>query len=123
MLVRAIKNNQDMASREWVFCRGLSAYKKEQSAVSQGIKSALLEFQNDCYFALQNGIDWLTRLGSKNQKELLDNDIIITIQNRWGVVNVTDFKSSVLERAYSCSCNVYTIFSQDAYLFEFTQNI
>ena len=123
MIVRAIKNNEDMARRAWVFCRGLTAYKKEQPAVSQIIKSSLLEFKNDCYFALQNGIDWLTRLGSKNQKELLDSDIQQTIQNQWGVLNIKDFQSIVLERAYSCTCNVYTIFSEDAYLFNFSTNI
>lgn len=123
MLVRAIKNNEDMAQRAWVFCRGLSAYKKEQTAISQIIKSSLLEFQNDCYFALQNGIDWLTRLGAKNQKELLDGDIQNIIQNCWGVLSVQNFQSSVMERAYSCSCDVYTVFSQDAYTFNFSNSI
>lgn len=123
MLVRAISNNEDSSAREWVFCRGLSAYKNEQKAIEQDIKSALLEFKNDCFFALQNGIDWVTRIGRKNQQEQLDNDIITVIENRYGVVGVRDFQSVVLDRAYSCSCNVYTIFSEDAYLFEFTQGI
>ena len=123
MIVRKIKNNQDMSGREWVFCRGLTAYIKEQHAIEQDIKSALLEFKNDCFFALQNGIDWLERLGSRNQKELLDNDVLEIIQNRFGVVSVQDFNSVVTERAYSCSCNVYTIFSEDAFLFEFTQGV
>ena len=118
MLVRAIFNNQDSGSREWVFCRGYGAYKQNQSALEQAIKSNLLEFKNDCFFALQNGIDWRTRLGSLNQKDLLDEDIVTTIQNRTGVLAVQNFKSSVIERAYSCSCEVYTIYSQDAYLFE-----
>lgn len=123
MLVRAISNNQDSSSREWVFCRGLSAYKNGQKAIEQDIKSSLLEFQDDCFFALQNGIDWLERLGSKNQKETLDNDIITVIESRYGVVSVQNFQSVVTERAYSCSCNVYTIFSEDAFLFEFSQGV
>ena len=123
MITRAIKNNQDSSRRVWVFCRGLSAYKKEQKSIEQDIKSALLEFKNDCFWALQNGIDWLTRLGSKNQKELLDNDIVSTIQNRFGVISVQDFQSNVLERSYSCQCNVYTIFSQDSFLCTFSTSI
>ena len=123
MLVRAISNNQDSSSREWVFCRGLTAYKNGQKAIEQDVKSALLEFQDNCFFALQNGIDWLTRLGSKNQKELLDEDIVNVIQSRYGVLSVQDFQSIVTDRVYSCTCNIYTIFSQDAYLFEFTQRI
>lgn len=123
MLVRAISNNQDSSSREWVFCRGYSAYKNGQKAIEQDIKSALLEFQDDCFFALQNGIDWLTRLGAKNQKELLDTDIVTTIENRYGVLSVQNFYSVVTDRAYSCTASVYTIFSEDAFLFEFTQGI
>lgn len=123
MIVRAISNNQESSSREWVFCRGLSAYKTGQKAIEQGIKSDLLEFQDDCFFALQNGIDWLERLGSKNQQELLDKDVINIISNRYGVVSVQDYQSIVTDRAYSSSCNVYTIFSEDAFLFEFSQGI
>lgn len=122
MIVRAIKNNQEMSKRAWVFCRGFSAYKKKQNAISQGIKSALLEFQNDCYFALLSGIDWRARLGMRNQKNLLDNDIVNIISNRWGVVNVQDFASAVVERSYNCSCNVYTVFSSEPYKFDFAQS-
>ena len=123
MLVRTISNNQDSSSREWVFCRGLSAYKSGQVAIEQDIKSALLEFENDCFFALQNGIDWLQRLGAKNQKEQLDEDIVNIISKRYGVISVQDFQSIVTDRAYSSTCNVYTIFSENAYLFEFTQTV
>ena len=123
MLVRVIKNNEDMSKRAWVFCRGYSAYKNEKPAIAQIINSSLLEFQNDCYFALQNGIDWITRLGAKNQKSLLDNDIQNIIQNCWGVLSVQDFQSLVIERSYSCTCNVYTVFSEDAYSFNFSNSI
>lgn len=123
MIVRAIKNNEDNSSREWVFCRGLTAYKTEQKAIEQDVKSALLEFKNDCFWALQSGIDWLTRLGSKNQKELLDNEIIDIIKNRYGVIKVENFESAIVERAYNSTCNIYTIFSEKSLLLEFTQNI
>lgn len=123
MIVRAVKNNKDMAKRVWVFCRGTSAYKTSQNATEQIVKSSLLEFKNDCYWALNSGIDWVTRLGYKNQKDLLDADIKETILNCWGVLNLQDFQSSVLERAYSCSCDVYTIFSEDALKFTFSNSI
>jgi len=123
MITRAIKNNQDSTRRVWVFCRGLSAYKKEQKSIEQDIKSALLEFKYDCFWALQNGIDWITRLGSKNQKELLDKDIQETIQNRFGVVSVQDFYSNVTDRTYACQCNVFTIYTENSYLFTFSNSI
>lgn len=123
MLVRVIKNNEDMSKRVWVFCRGYSAYKNKQPAIAQIVKSSLLEFKNDCYFALQSGIDWVTRLGAKNQKDLLDNDVQRIIQNRWGVLSVQNFQSSIVERAYSSTCNIYTVFSEDAYSFNFSNSI
>lgn len=123
MLERAIKNNKDQSSRVWVFCRGLTAYKKGRAAIEQDIKSALLEFKYDCYFALQSGIDWLLRLGSKNQKELLDDDIIKVIQGRFGVISVQNFDSVVIDRSYTFKCDVFTVFSEDSFLFEFSTTI
>lgn len=123
MITRAITNNNDNSKRTWVFCRGLSAYKKGQAARVQDIKSALLEFKYDCYWALQSGIDWLLRLGTTNQKELLDEDIVNIISNRYGVVSVQNFYSVVIDRTYTCKCDVYTIFSEDSALFEFSTSI
>ena len=123
MLVRAISNNQDSSSRTWVFGRGYSAYKGGQSAVAQDIKSALLEFENDCYWALQNGIDWLTRLGFHNQKEALDNDVINTIQSRSGVIAVQNFESQVIDRNYFAQCQVISIYSENPINFSFNQGV
>ncbi len=123
MLIRAISNNQDSSSRNWVFGRGYSSYKSGQSAVAQDIKSALLEFENDCYWALQNGIDWLTRLGFHNQKEALDNDVINTIQSRSGVIAVQNFESQVIDRSYSVQCQVISIYSENPINFSFNQGV
>lgn len=123
MLVRTISNNQDSSSRNWVFGRGYSSYKSGQSAVAQDIKSALLEFENDCYWALQNGIDWLTRLGFHNQKEALDNDVINTIQNRSGVIAVQNFESQVIDRSYFAQCQVISIYSENPINFSFNQGV
>jgi len=123
MLVRTVINNEDSSSRTWCFCRGFSAYKSDQKAIEQDIKSALLEFKNDCFWALESGIDWRTRLGSKDQKDSLDSDVINVIENRYGVISVQDFESIVLDRAYTSKCNVYTIFSEEGILLEFSQSI
>ncbi len=123
MLVRIISNNQDSSSRTWVFGRGYSSYKSGQSAIEQDVKSALLEFENNCYWALQNGIDWLTRLGYHNQKEALDNDIIETIQSRDGVISIENFESQAIDREYFFQCQIYTIYSENPILFNFNQGV
>lgn len=122
MKTRAVKEIQ-YGRYEWVFCRGLSAYKSGQASIEQDIRSSLLEFENDAFWALQNGIDWVTRLGYPNQKELLDNDIINTIQGRYGVLGIDEFQSVVVDRAYTATCNVYTIFSQSPIPFTFSNSI
>lgn len=121
MKVRANKK-LDNGSMEWQFGSGLSTYKTEENAIKQDIESSLLEWKNNCFFALQNGIDWRTRLGSKNQKDLLDADVIEVISNRYGVYDVTDFVSSVTDRNYTCQCRVITMFSEELN-FSFNQEL
>lgn len=122
MLVRTARktDNSESGLYDWVYMRGYSAYKTEQNAIMQDIETALYEFQNNCYWALDNGIDWVTRLGYHNQKNLLDNDIQDLINNRYGVLQVSDFQSNVTGREYSCSCIVYTIYSREGAPVNFT---
>lgn len=112
MLVRSIKKDENGFS-EWLFGHSYADYRKEQNQIVQDIYTALYEWKYDCFFALENGIDWYTRLGTKNQKELLDQDIISVIQNRQGVLNVFDFNSTLIGRNYSCSCKVFTEYSNN----------
>lgn len=121
MIVRATKKNNE-GHYEWSFGRGLSSYKSELKQIEQDITSALLEFKNDCFWALNHGIDWLVRLGYKNQKNALDRDIVNVITNRFGVVNIQNFTSRVIERNYSCECEVYTIYSEQPIYYNFSEN-
>ena len=119
MLVRKIKKDSNGCS-EWCFGHSFSDYRSGQSQIAQDIYTALYEWKYDCFFALENGIDWATRMGKKSQKELLDNDVIATIQNREGVLSVYDFNSILSGRDYSCSCNVYTEYSDTPLQIEFS---
>lgn len=118
MLVRAV-NKDDNGYTEWLFCHSLADYKGGQSQVMQDIYTALYEWKYDCFFALDSGIDWYARLGTKGQKELLDKDIIALIQSRAGVLSVYNFESSVTGRNYSCSCSVFTEFSENEFNINF----
>lgn len=119
MLVRAIKKDSNGCS-EWCFGHSFGDYKSELSQIAQDIYTALHEWKYDCFFALENGIDWSTRMGKKSQKEYLDNDVINTIQNRQGVISVADFNSNLTERNYTCSCSVYTEFSDQLLNIDFS---
>jgi len=119
MLVRSIRKDEN-GFEEWLFGHSFADYRSKQNQIAQDIYTCLREFKYDCFFALQNGIDWYTRLGTKNQKELLDNDVIERIQNRTGVLSVFDFNSDVVGRHYTCNCKVFTIYSGDELFIDFT---
>jgi len=110
MIVRSIKKDNE-GYEEWLFGHSLADYRTKQNQIAQDIYTALYEWKYDCFFALENGIDWYNRLGKKGQKEQLDEDIINTIQNRVGVLSVFDFVSNVVGRHYTCNCKVFTEYS------------
>ena len=122
MLTRAVKEIE-YGRYEWVFGAGFSSYKKEQYSIEQDIRSALLEWKNDAFWALQNGIDYKTRLGNHNQRDLLDADVQRVIEGRYGVLLVQNFQSNVIDRYYTCSCEVLTIYSEIPIIIEFSNKI
>lgn len=112
MLVRAARKNSN-GNLEWQFGHSLGDYKSGLNQIAQDIYTALGEWKYDCFFALENGIDWSTRMGKRGQKEQLDDDVVKTIQNRQGVLSVYDFSSLLDGRNYTCSCNVFTEYSTE----------
>lgn len=119
MIVRSIKRDSE-GFEEWQFGHSFADYRSAQNQIMQDIYTALYEWKYDCFFALEHGIDWYVRLGSKNQKELLDEDVYNTILNRQGVLNVFDFNSDVNGRHYTCSCKVFTECSDNELNIEFS---
>lgn len=115
MRVRNVDKNWD-----WTFGQSQSNYVRNQEAVVLDIKMKLKEFYKDCFFALQNGIPWRTRLGAKNQKDASDKDIIKTVKSVEGVLNISDFESSVDARHYRAKFSIYTQYSIEAQTLEFS---
>lgn len=108
MRVRNIDSKND-----WKFGHSTSDYVRDAYAVALDIKLKLQEWYQDCFFAEQNGIDWRTRLGAHNQKQLLDNDIMRIAQSVEGVISVYGFNSYVDGRRYRCDFQVYQSYSTD----------
>lgn len=114
MRVRKIDGNND-----WCFGNGNNDYATEAYAVGLDIKLRLQEWFNDCFFALDSGIDWRHRLGDYNQKLFLDGDVRTIAMTTNGVLDIADFQSRVDNRRYTCSFNVYQQFSLDIVPVEF----
>lgn len=108
MRIRNVSRNGD-----WQFGQSQTNYVRNEYAVITDIKMKLKEWYGDCFFALLNGIPWNIRLGSHNQKELLDSDILQIIKSVEGVLNVFDFTSTTDGRRYRAKCNVYTQYTDE----------
>lgn len=51
---------------DWQFGQGVGSYFKRDKAVNANLRTRLLFFLNDCFFAMSTGIDWWNLLGSRN---------------------------------------------------------
>lgn len=114
MRIRKVDNDWD-----WMFGHGQSDYVRNIYSVEFDIQMRLKEWFNDCFFNLAQGIAWQVRLGSKNQKELLDQDVISTAQSVEGVLNIFNFTSTVVDRRYVCQFEVFTTYSAETITINF----
>lgn len=115
--VRAIDENND-----WTFGKGLNCYKSGNDAIAQNIKTRLQEWKGNCFFNNNAGIDWLNRL-EKNQVEFLKQDTKNIILQTDGVVALNQISFSFVNRNFSISYQVQTIYSQisDQTIIKFSQ--
>lgn len=105
MRVRAVSDNLD-----WTFGKGNNNYVDQDMAIAQNIKSRLLAWEGDCFWALQDGIDWRNLL-DKGQEEALKLAIRSNILQAYGVAKITEL-SAVLsaDRKLSITYAVETIY-------------
>lgn len=108
MRVRNVDSNWD-----WTFGQSQLNYSRNINAVTLDIQMKLKEWYQDCFFNLEQGIPWNVRLGSHNQKDLLDEDVQTTVMGVEGVLNIFNFTSQVNGRRYSCQFEVYTSYSTE----------
>lgn len=112
MKIRRIDSEGD-----WDYGHSQSSYYIDNAqSVGLNVLTRLREWYRDCFFAMDKGIDYPTRLGSFNQKENLDNDIQSIILNSQDVVDITSFESTYSRdtRAYACKAQVLHIYSDEA---------
>lgn len=102
MIFRAIS-----AANDWQFGQGLGSYFKKQQAVNANLKTRLLFFLNDCFYAMSTGIDWWNLLGAKNPGAT--NQILLatrqTIIQSEGVVRINSVAVAVDARTRRATVN------------------
>ena len=107
MKVRAIDENHD-----WVFGTGLQSYVENDREIAQMIKTRVLSFLGDCFFAINEGIDWFNLLekGAENEA-MLKRSIGLTILKTNGVVALNEVDLTKNGRTVIINYNVKTIYS------------
>ena len=106
MIVRGIDGTGD-----WLFGKGANDYKSGSDAVAQSIKTRLGMLRGDCFFAKNDGIDWLNLLGSKDQTAL-SLAINAEILNTPGVLTTTQLSVNLDgSRRLTVSYSVNTVYT------------
>ena len=100
------------SSGDWTFGSGKGNYLTGNPAIGLNIKTRILSWLNDCFFDTTAGIDWANRLGSKNQRALLESDLRRIILQSFGVTGISSLSTSLTGRGFSATYTINTIFSQ-----------
>ena len=104
------------AYNDWTFGQGVGSYFTQNQAIAADIKTSVLFFLNDCFFALTVGIDWWNLLGSKNPAA--KNNILLqtrqAIVQVEGVVRINSVTATVnpVTRHLTLGYSVDTVFSR-----------
>lgn len=98
---------------DWTFGKGVSGYAVDEAAIELNIKTRLLSWKGDCFFALDDFVDWLGRL-DKGQEANLVRELKIVILQSFGVVGVNTIQASLNRdlRSIQITYDVATIFGQ-----------
>ncbi len=100
------------SSHDFKFGSGLGNYLTADAAIGENIQTRILSWVGDCFFDLSAGIDWANRLGSKNQRTLLELDLRRIILQSYGVTGIVNFDTNLIGRAFTANYTINTIFSQ-----------
>ena len=107
MIVRKLDDSHD-----WTFGKGKENYSYDEPAIAQNIQTRLLSWFNDCFFGMQDGVDWSAYF-EKGQANNMVQAIKSEILSSYGVIAVNSVEASLdASRKITISYNIDTIFSQ-----------
>lgn len=107
MKTRVVDENWD-----FVFGRGMSDYADDALGVAYTVKMKILSWFKDCFFAMEDGIDWKNILGNKLSKEEADRSIKEIILTEPEITDLVYFDSSVSDRIYHATVRFKTVYNE-----------
>ncbi len=87
MIFRSLTTDGD-----WQFGQGINSYLRNEDAINANIKTRLLSWVGDCFFALSDGIDWRNRL-DVGQQDALVEEIKSNLLQAYGVMEINDVQA------------------------------
>lgn len=81
-------------NHDWTFGVGRNNYVSENQEVELNIKTRVLSFLGDCFFATGEGIDWWNLLDYNKQEEA-ENAVMSTIADTPDVVKINNVETSL----------------------------
>lgn len=106
MSVRSLTSTGD-----WTFGNGGQSYLRGLDEIRQNLFTRANMWRGDCFFAPLEGVDYNNYL-EIGTMELLDADIRRVILQTSGVLRIISFESSNINRAYTATVSVITIFGE-----------
>lgn len=102
---------------DWTFGHGRQDYLVREAAIALNIRTRLICFLNDCFWALSFGIDWWNLTGAKNPAAQIGIVLQcrLMIANAEGVIriNTVDAATDVRTRRLVVSYDVDTIYTRN----------
>ena len=95
---------------DWIFGSGKASYKTQSEAVLQSIKTRLKSFTDDWFLNIEDGVDWITLLGSKGNEYKINREIEKTILQTEGVVAIINFSTTLTDRNLSVSVKYIDVY-------------
>lgn len=98
---------------DWQFGSGLNSYAVTQQAIALNIKTSILSFLKDCWFAPNAGIDWLRLLGTPGTQQEIQLTVKGIILQCYGVTQVNSVLANVNGRNLTVTYSINTIYTSN----------
>lgn len=108
-----------LVADDWSFGNGFGSYVTEEQEIALNVKTRIMSFLGDCFFATDEGIDWWNLLDYRYQ-DRLENAVQDVIKNTPGVTAINSVDVLVgANRQIRLQYDIQTIYSQ-SYIDEVT---
>lgn len=99
-------------NHDWTFGNNLNSYVAEQKEIAINLETRILSFLGDCFFAVNEGIDWWNLLDYRYQ-DRLENAVSEVVKNTPGVTAINSINVLMgANRRIRLQYDISTIYSQ-----------